>query len=204
MLIPKSLVSEYMGDIISKDFDNDKIQVVEYLLKNNYRKLKFKYINEFNFSSMMVMVLTSFSNDSLSQNSFVYSFEKVMILKEFKRICDAIYIHENILVIFEFKSNVYKKEYPLEYIGDRNYVNHVIEYFEEYESDVLKNINLVKQIGLEFFGRNKRHKVKITLAKDLNISEIQHKQHSNIELSEIKFMNKKRKLQRKKMNQYIY
>jgi hypothetical protein len=204
MLIPKSLVSEYMGDIISKDFDNDKIQVVEYLLKNNYKKLKFKYTNEFNFSSMMVMVLTSFSNDCLSQNSFVYSFEKVMILEEFKRICDAIYIHENILAIFEFKSNVYKKEDPLEYIGDRNYVSHVIEYFEKYEPDVLKNINVVKQIGLEFFGRNKKHKVKIILAEDLNISEIQHKKHSNTDESEMKFINKKRKLQRKKINQSIY
>lgn len=202
--IPQSLVSEYMGNIISKNFDKESIEIAEYLLKNNYKKLKFKYINEFNFSSMMVIILAGLSNHSLCSQSYIYSFEKTMIIGEFKRRCDAIYIHENILVIFEFKSNVYKKEDPLEYIGDRNYVNHVIEYFEKYEPDVIKDISIIKQIGLEFFGRNKKHKVKITLAEDLNISEIQNHQHLNIEESEIKFINKKRKLQRKKTNQSVY
>ncbi len=56
-----SLSSEYMGNIISGTENDDTIKVLEYLLKNNYKKLQFKFINEFNFSMMMMAVLAGFS-----------------------------------------------------------------------------------------------------------------------------------------------
>jgi hypothetical protein len=198
--LSNSLAAEYMGDVVSGNASHDKIKVLEMLLKSNYKTLKFKYINEFNFSLMMAMVLSAFSNKSKSK-SFIYSFEKAMIIGEFNRRCDAIYIHENSIVILEFKSNVNKKENPLEYINDREYVNSVLSYFKEYEPDILKEITIIRQIGLEFFGQNKKHKVKITLADDINMNFNQSNENTPT------FVGRKRqrnKIQKKKQNQSMY
>jgi hypothetical protein len=198
--LSNSLAAEYMGDVVSGNASHDKIKVLEMLLKNKYKTLKFKYINEFNFSLMMAMVLSAFSNKSKSK-SFIYSFEKAMIIGEFNRRCDAIYIHENSIVILEFKSNVNKKENPLEYINDREYVKNVLLYFKEYEPNILKGITIIKQIGIEFFGQNKKHKVRITLADDLDIQFYQE----NDSGKEEKFLGRKRKkIQNKKQNQSMH
>ena len=198
----ESLAAKYMGEIISEIIVSPElIKITEFLLKNNYKTLKFKYINEFNFSLMMAIVLSSFSRNT-KLKSFIYSFEKTMIVGEFNRRCDAIYIHENSLVILEFKSNVNKKENPLEYINDRNYVKSVLAYFKEYESSVLNDITTIRQIGLEFFGKNKNHKVRITLADDLDINFCQD---NNQNVSTSSFIGKKRKkIQNKKRNQSMY
>lgn len=203
--ISNSLTSEYVGKLISEDKNNEVISILEFLLTNNYKKLKFKYINEFNFSLMMAMVLSGFSSHCKSRKSFIYSFEKTMIIGEFNRKCDAIYIYENILVIIEFKSNVNKKEDPLEYINDRNYVKHVLSYFKSYEPSVIEGINVIKQIGFEFFGKNKKHQVKITITDDLEASSFNETKEISFEKSynpnvravesssKTKFINKNKK-----------
>jgi hypothetical protein len=197
VFVSDSLVSEYIGKLISENVNCEIINILEFLLKDNYKRLKFKFVNEYNFSLMMSMVLSSFSKHCNSKKSFIYSFEKTMIIGEFNRRCDAIYIHENILVVFEFKSNVYKKENPLEYINDRGYVKSIVSYFKEYEPDILNEITMIKQIGLEFFGQNKKHKVRITLAEDLSINFEQSIDNMPVEI----FIGRKRK---KKQNQSMY
>jgi hypothetical protein len=168
-----SITSEYLTKVISGNNDVETKNVLEILLRENYQELKVKYINEFNCSLMMAIILFACSKKKtrIENSSFVYSFEKNMVIENDSRRCDGIYIHKHILVIFEWKNNVYKKECPLEYIFKRDYVRFVLEYLKNFEPYILKNINKVRRIGIEFFGKNKDYKVNVSIEEDLNVSE---------------------------------
>lgn len=162
-LINDSLASQYMGKLISEKNDEKVKQILEILLKNNYEKLKIKYINEFNCSLVIAIVLFAFS--STQKNSYVYSMEKSMKIGQKIRRCDAIYIHKNLLVIFEFKNNVNKKESPLEYIDDREYVDFTLKYFFKFEPYLIKKMTKIRRIGIEFLDKIKTMMSKFQFVK---------------------------------------
>ena len=109
------------------------------------------------------------------------------------RRCDGLYIHQPILIIFEFKNNTYKKECPLEYINEREYVEFVIRYFQKYEPHVIEKITTIRRIGIEFFGKNKDYKVKVSIQEDIQMLEFIVAQEN-----ECKFLGRFRK---RKINQ---
>jgi hypothetical protein len=189
--VNNSKTSEYMGKLLSGDNTNETKTILEIMLRQNFINLKMKYINEFNCNLMISMILFAFSKTQT--NSFVYSLEKSMKVGQIIRRCDGLYIHQPILIIFEFKNNAYKKECPLEYIDKRDYAEFVIRYFQKYEPHILNKITTIRRIGIEFFGKNKDYKVIVSIQENIQLVDFISSQEE-----EPKFLGKFRK---RKINQ---
>jgi len=156
-----STISELMGRLLTYEATEQDITALEYLLSKNISDGYLSFINESNFSSLVNMVIRGYSKYNNNINSKVYSFEKNMWMGNIRR-CDGIYLHNDLLIIMEFKNNVYKVENPITYMEDRNYISHVLAYFKIYESEIFQKICKVSQIGMECFGSDKNFQVKIT------------------------------------------
>jgi hypothetical protein len=184
-IVSPSITSEYLGEIIVGNSEDENNAILGTLLASNFTKLKIKYINEFNCSLMMAMLLFGFSKTQ--KNSYVYSFEKSMNVNNVIRKCDALYIHKTVLVIFEWKSNINKIEHPLEYIDKREYVEFVLKYFREYEPHIIKKITKIRRVGVEFFGKNKNYNTFVSTQPDLCMTDFAFE-----DLQENIFLKKKR------------
>lgn len=104
--VASSVTSEYFGKVLSCSDGLDTKNILEILLRKNYEDLSIKYINEYNCSMMMAMLMFAFSkkNKRREQSSYVYSFEKNMRIDDENRRCDGIYIHKHFLNICEWKT----------------------------------------------------------------------------------------------------
>ena len=202
--IYNSLTSDYMGKILSGENDETTTNCLELCLSYSISKLPFNYINEHMCSFTVMLASMGFSvhyKDNMPNNtiSFAYSFEKHMS-GNIIRVCDGIYVHKNRLSVLEFKNNVSKKENPLKYSKDREYIKYVLEYFYKNEPEMLNSIEFVCYLGIEFFGEDKGFEVKVTTSEVFNVKELINK--NDVVLTKTKLRrikdkhNKKFKLQK--------
>jgi hypothetical protein len=197
-----SITMEYLKKVMLVNGDFEAKSILEILLKENYKELKIKFINEYNCSLMMAMLLFACSNVKCKDKSFVYSFEKTMQIGSEIRRCDAIYIHKDILFIFEWKNNVYKKECPLDYIDKREYVDFVMAYFRENEPNMISKIKTIRRIGIEFFGKSKNYDVKVSTQEDIKISNfMNYSANQQSEEDEVRLTRNLKRKRNRKQNQ---
>jgi hypothetical protein len=190
-----------MGKLFKNSDQTDKetLKSIEILLQESLKSLGIDYINEFACAVCMVPILLGFSKYDLS-NDFkneIYSLEKYMRVKGLSRTCDAIYRYGNILFIIEYKMNIHHEQRALEYIGDRDYVRHVIEYLYTNEKDVLDGITEIGQIGILFY----KDSIKIELGENINKEKLKEEIgpiHSNIKIEKKKTKQKRKTIARKK------
>jgi hypothetical protein len=171
-----SFTSILMGKILSNEASENDIQALEYFISQNIQDSCLEYMNEANFSAIISMILKGYARYNKNKNSKIYAFEKNMNLKKIKR-CDGIYLHNNTLIILEFKNNIHKKEDALKYIGDKGYVGHVLGYFKIYDQKQYHLIDKVSQVGIECFGADQNFKVNLKFSppieKALLLDEIE-------------------------------
>jgi hypothetical protein len=145
--ISDSVTSDFIGKIFKNSDKTDKetINSTEILLNESLRSFGINYINEYGCAVGMVPILLGFSKYNISDNlkNEIYSLEKYMRVNGKSRACDAIYRYGNLLFIIEYKMNIHHEQHALEYIGDRDYVKHVIEYLLTNENDVLDEIDTI-------------------------------------------------------------
>jgi hypothetical protein len=172
--ISDSVTSDFIGKIFKNGDKTDKetLKSTEILLNESLKSFGITYINEYGCAVGMVPILLGFSKYNISDNlkNEIYSLEKYMRVNGKSRACDAIYRYGNVLFIIEYKMNIHHEQHALEYIGDRDYVKHVLKYLLTNENDVLDEIDTIGQIGILFY---KDH-VEIELGENLSIDKIRN------------------------------
>jgi retron-type reverse transcriptase len=153
--ISNSVVSDFLGKLFKNSDKTNKetLNSIEILLNESLKLFGIDYINEYACAVAMVPILLGFSKYNITSDfkNEIYSLEKYMRVRKIARKCDAIYKYGNILFIIEYKMNIHHKQCALEYIGDQNYVKHVLEYLLINERDVLEGITEIGQIGILFY-----------------------------------------------------
>jgi hypothetical protein len=170
--ISDSVTSDFIGKIFKNGDKTDKetLKATEILLNESLRSFGINYINEYGCAVGMVPILLGFSKYNISDNlkNEIYSLEKYMRVNGKSRACDAIYRYGNVLFIIEYKMNIHYEQNALEYIGDRDYVKHVLKYLLTNENDVLDDIDTIGQIGILFY----KDRVEMEVGKNISIDEI--------------------------------
>jgi hypothetical protein len=172
--ISDSVTSDFIGKIFKNGDKTDKetLKSTEILLNESLKSFGITYINEYGCAVGMVPILLGFSKYNISGNlkNEIYSLEKYMRVNGKSRACDAIYRYGNVLFIIEYKMNIHHEQNALDYIGDRDYVKHVLKYLLTNENDVLDDIDTIGQIGILFY----KDRVEIELGANLSIDEIKY------------------------------
>ena len=188
--IGKSMTSTYMekllsGKLLSDNNNFETIEATQYFLKKTCNEMGIDFINESACSHTMILVLLGLSKHTPIDPSFLFSVNQYMKLKK-TRACDGLYVHDDILVMFEFKNNVTHNHNSLAYIDERDYADHLIEYI--YINNIIKLLKCKKlrRIGIEFYGKNKDYNVKIKINnEDIIINDVIEK------IENVKFTNRK-------------
>jgi hypothetical protein len=172
--VANSVTSDFIGKLFmnSDETTEEILKANEILLSESFKSMGIEYINEHSCAVSMAPVLLGFQKYNASANlrNGIYSLEKYMRVCDEGRRCDAIYIYGNIIFIIEYKMNVHHKQKGLKYIGDRDYVRHLLKYLLINENDVLKGIDTIGQIGMLFY----KDEVKIENGENMNIDELKN------------------------------
>ena len=168
--ICNSLTSDFMGKLLSGHATEEDIKSFEILLHETCKSLGIDFINEFACSMAIVPVLLGFAKYNKVKNikNFLYAVEKYMSVDKKIRRCDGIYDYADRLIILEYKMNIFDEQNPLTYIGERDYVKHLIKYLMKYEKHMLEGKKTIGQIGIKFY----KETTKVEIAEDIQIDDL--------------------------------